>query len=444
MVAAQSSLSAYYSTRSVYDVLERPTAGERLRHPPKKNKDRELVGSLLGRQTFGEKLSKTFSIPGRLDPRFQVLRMCPRGSKAACRESNRQGGHCNLIHVNRIINELTEISAGDCSYLDTCRHLSACRFVHYALDVGDYGPVIANHPYLQHRLVKLNKFDVLERETGGAEVGIGPGSEGLEVGDMTGTGMGDKAGSEKTKVEEAGVESWLREGCLALHEGTRMPPQWIRCDLRTVDLGVFKGKVSVIMADPPWDIRMDLPYWTMTDVEMNSLRIDLVQDEGLLFLWVTGRAMEIARQCMTHWGYRRVDELVWLKTNHLHRIIRTGRTGHWLNHSKEHCLVGVKGNPRINRKIDCDVLVSEVRETSRKPDEIYRLIERMCPYGQKLELFGRSHNLRDNWITLGNQLNGISLHDADLINHFKSSKTGLRLVCAEEQKRLRRTHEPNQ
>ena len=43
-------------------------------------------------------------------------------------------------------------------------------------------------------------------------------------------------------------------------------------------------------------------------------------------------------------GYERVDELIWVKTNQLQRLIRTGRTGHWLNHGKEHCLVGVKGN----------------------------------------------------------------------------------------------------
>lgn len=32
-----------------------------------------------------------------------------------------------------------------------------------------------------------------------------------------------------------------------------------------------------------------------------------------------------------------------MKTNQLQRIIRTGRTGHWLNHGKEHCLVGTGG-----------------------------------------------------------------------------------------------------
>ena len=77
-------------------------------------------------------------------------------------------------------------------------------------------------------------------------------------------------------------------------------------------------------------------------------------------LLTSGRAMELGRECLEIWGYKRVDELIWVKTNQLQRLIRTGRTGHWINHSKEHCLVGVKGNPAINRNLDCDVLVAEV------------------------------------------------------------------------------------
>jgi mRNA m6A methyltransferase catalytic subunit len=77
---------------------------------------------------------------------------------------------------------------------------------------------------------------------------------------------------------------------------------------------------------------------------------------------------------MAKWGYKKVDEIVWVKLNQIHRLIITGKTGHWLNHTKEHCLVGIKGDPTINIKNDCDVIVSKVRETSRKPDEIYGVI----------------------------------------------------------------------
>ena len=105
----------------------------------------------------------------------------------------------------------------------------------------------------------------------------------------------------------------------------------------------------------------------------------------------------------------------------MQRLIRTGRTGHWLNHSKEHCLIGIKGNPKLNKNLDCDVLVSEVRETSRKPDEIYELIERMKPGGRKLELFARPHNRRKGWVSLGNQLPGIYFVEQDMIDRFNEA-----------------------
>lgn len=53
----------------------------------------------------------------------------------------------------------------------------------------------------------------------------------------------------------------------------------------------------------------------MTDDEMRAMPIPELQDEGLLFLWVTGRAMEVGRECLRFWGYTRIDEVVWVKTN---------------------------------------------------------------------------------------------------------------------------------
>ena len=37
-------------------------------------------------------------------------------------------------------------------------------------------------------------------------------------------------------------------------------------------------------------------------------------------------------------------------------------------------------------------------------DEVYGLIERMCPGGRKIETFGRRHNIRPGWLTPGNHL----------------------------------------
>lgn len=65
-------------------------------------------------------------------------------------------------------------------------------------------------------------------------------------------------------------------------------PQWICCDIRYLDVSIL-GKFAVVMADPPWDIHMELPYGTLTDDEMRKLNIPALQDDGYLFLWVTGR-----------------------------------------------------------------------------------------------------------------------------------------------------------
>lgn len=54
-------------------------------------------------------------------------------------------------------------------------------------------------------------------------------------------------------------------------------------------MNLILGKFAVIMADPPWDIHMELPYGTLSDDEMRRLGIPQLQDEGLIFLWVTGR-----------------------------------------------------------------------------------------------------------------------------------------------------------
>jgi mRNA (2'-O-methyladenosine-N6-)-methyltransferase len=76
--------------------------------------------------------------------------------------------------------------------------------------------------------------------------------------------------------------------------------------------------------------------------------------------------------------------------------------------------MGIKGNPKIFPNQDCDVIVSEVRETSRKPDEIYSIIDRISPGGKNLELFGRPHNCRPGWMTLGNQLEGVYILEEEI------------------------------
>ncbi|XP_002989604.2 probable N6-adenosine-methyltransferase MT-A70-like [Selaginella moellendorffii] len=283
---------------------------------------------------------------------------CPSLTKEDCRGHRGSYLPCEKMHFRRIISLHTDVNLGDCSFLDTCRHMKTCKYVHYELDATLDVPGVS-------RSLSKPRADYCSE---------------VELGE----------------------------------------PQWVNCDIRSFKMEIL-GQFGVIMADPPWDIHMELPYGTMSDDEMRNLNVPVLQTDGLLFLWVTGRAMELGRECLELWGYKRVEELIWVKTNQLQRIIRTGRTGHWLNHSKEHCLVGIKGNPEVNRNIDTDVIVAEVRETSRKPDEMYPMLERISPRTRKLELFARMHNTHAGWISLGNQLNGVRLVDDNLRRRFKAA-----------------------
>ena len=313
----------------------------------------ERVAEVLGRETYVE--AQNARAAGRGMP-SSVLEYCQEGTAETCRAAwaARFGAGtpwaCGKVHFKQLITENTEKVLGDCSYLDTCRHADRCHFVHYAVDTsGGMDARIEEH----------------NRHT-----------------------------QERTLFETQGLPA----------------PQWINCDIRKFDMNIL-GRFGVIMADPPWDIHMTLPYGTMTDEEMKAMNIQCLMEDGLFFLWVTGRAMELGRECLRIWGYKLIEEIVWVKVNQLQRLIRTGRTGHWMNHTKEHCLVGIKGNPRVPKHFECDVIVSEVRETSRKPDEIYGIIERLMPGARKLELFGRKNNLRHGWTTLGNQLDAWHIDD---------------------------------
>ena len=74
-----------------------------------------------------------------------------------------------------------------------------------------------------------------------------------------------------------------------------------------------------------------------------------------------------------------------------------------------------------NRLTDRLCSALQVRATSHKPDEIYGIIERLSPGTRKLELFGRPHNVQPNWVTLGNQLDGVVLHEPEMLGKFNEA-----------------------
>ena len=93
-----------------------------------------------------------------------------------------------------------------------------------------------------------------------------------------------------------------------------------------------------------WSCEKSLKDYCMLYVQIKCLKDYCMLYVQIKCLKVMKRLLYV--KCTNDWlwiswpsSYERVDEIIWVKTNQLQRIIRTGRTGHWLNHGKEHCLV---------------------------------------------------------------------------------------------------------
>ena len=200
----------------------------------------------------------------------------------------------------------------------------------------------------------------------------------------------------------------------------------INADVLTFDFASLGKSVSfdVIMMDPPWYLATNsctrgvhISYSSLSDSEILAIPLHQLQQNGFLFLWTINNKYTKAIEMMQAWGYEFIDEIVWVKST-VNRRLAKGH-GYFLQHAKESCLVGKKGQLRMGSganedddssgggyctSVGTDVIVTERRGQSQKPEEIYELVEKLVPSRKYLEIFGRRNNLRNGWITIGNEL----------------------------------------
>jgi N6-adenosine-specific RNA methylase IME4 len=161
------------------------------------------------------------------------------------------------------------------------------------------------------------------------------------------------------------------------------------------------GPFRVIVADPPWAYtkregdashRGDLPYPSMTTDAICALDVAAIThpQDAILWLWTTNAFMRDAYRVLDAWGFKEKTILTWAKD-------RMG-LGDWLRGQTEHCILAVKGSPTVTLTNETTLLPGPVREHSRKPDEFYALVERLCP-GAKVEMFCRTP--RPGWAKWG-------------------------------------------
>ncbi|CBI22683.3 unnamed protein product, partial [Vitis vinifera] len=216
------------------------------------------------------------------------------------------------------------------------------------------------------------------------------------------------------------------------------PPMYYKCDLREHALSpeFFGTKFDVILVDPPWEeyvhrapgVADHMEYWTFE--EILNLKIEAIADTpSFIFLWVgDGVGLEQGRQCLKKWGFRRCEDICWVKTNKTNATPGLRHDSHTLfQHSKEHCLMGIKGTVRrstdghiIHANIDTDVIIAEEPPygSTAKPEDMYRIIEHFSLGRRRLELFGEDHNIRSGWLTVGNGLSSSNFNAEAYVRNF--------------------------
>eukprot|EP00891_Asterochloris_glomerata_P002643 jgi/Astpho2/2643/e_gw1.00049.31.1_t len=201
---------------------------------------------------------------------------------------------------------------------------------------------------------------------------------------------------------------------------------------------------DVIMMDPPWQLATSNPtrgvalgYNQLTNQDILNLPVPQLQHHGYLFVWVINASFRFALQLFAQWGYTLVDEIAWVKLTVNRRMAKSH--GYYLQHAKEVCLVARKDGPTAPGTrcgLRNDLICSQRRGQSQKPEEIYELIEDLVPNGCYLEVFGRQNNLRNYWVTVGNEVSGSTTSPAEFktrLGELRAQRPGTCPIAANQQ-----------
>jgi len=177
---------------------------------------------------------------------------------------------------------------------------------------------------------------------------------------------------------------------------------------------MLAGSYGTILADPPWRFMNRTGkvapeherlhrYHTMPLAEIASLPIAACCAPAChLYLWVPNALLADGLAVMRAWGFVYKTNIVWLKVRKDGEPDGRG-VGFYFRNVTELVMFGVRGKLRTLApgRRQTNIIRSRKREHSRKPDELYQVIE-ACSPGPRLELFARQR--RRGWTAWGDQL----------------------------------------
>ena len=177
---------------------------------------------------------------------------------------------------------------------------------------------------------------------------------------------------------------------------------------------VGNEKFKTVLADPPWQFQNRTGkmapehkrlnrYSTMTLDDILALPVaQTLQDTAHLYLWVPNALLPEGLRVLSAWGFEYKSNIIW------HKVRKDGGpdgrgVGFYFRNTTEIILFGIRGKDARTREAgrsQVNIIRSQKREHSRKPDELYPIIE-ACSSGPFLEMFARGS--REGWTTWGNQ-----------------------------------------
>lgn len=179
-----------------------------------------------------------------------------------------------------------------------------------------------------------------------------------------------------------------------------------------VDIYKTNKKYNIIYADPPWSYKDKAlagnrgaccKYDVMTIEDIENLPIkDISASDCILFMWVTMPFLKDCFDVIKSWGFKyKTCAFTWIKQNKKSNSLFWGM-GSWTRANAELCLIATKGKPKRQSAKVHSVIMSKIREHSRKPDEVRDKIVELCGDIQRIELFARQSV--DGWDCWGNEV----------------------------------------
>jgi N6-adenosine-specific RNA methylase IME4 len=213
--------------------------------------------------------------------------------------------------------------------------------------------------------------------------------------------VADKSASELSGSQVAGLAKAQEEKIKKREDNAEK-----RAETLARPVQIPEDKYRCIVIDPPWPMekierevrpnQVGFEYPTMSEGQILDFGVphDIAAEDCHLFCWTTQKFLPFCLKLVGEWGFRYVCTLVWHKSGGFQPIGLPQYNCEFIVYSRI-------GAPKfIDTKAFPACFNAPRREHSRKPDEFYRLVERVTA-GPRIDIFSRES--REGFDQYGNE-----------------------------------------